>query len=782
MSSASDLTARILRRVRAAQTRARFRLGFETLEPGPARLAPGFRHPIDLSRRAGLIARYRAAFASDCAREIEEAQRLLSHRFRLLGHEMHHGPRIEWSRDPVSGRCWSHAFSPDIPYRGPERLGDIKLPWELNKHQYFFTLGKAGWLQEDPRHAREIIAQIDDWIAANPPYRGIHWISALEAGTRVISWTLAYPFIAEQCDEAFRQRLARSIAQHLLFVERNLSVSQFANTHLAGEAAVLAIGALFIESPRSERWLRTGLLHLEEQIDRQVHADGAHAEQSIAYHRFFLDQYYLVHAFLAANGKAFSPQTYRRMECMTQFLQDALWPNGTAPAFGDCDDARTIWCRADCPQDFRSLLVLGAVLFQRGDFKYVSRGVTEELLWLHGEPGFAAYEALRAHPPGYLSSAYPDAGYYFMRAGWGEDDPVLAFDCGPLGYGAAGHGHADALSLQLYAQRWPFLTDSGTYSYNLDYAWRDAFRATVAHSTIAIDGTSQSVPRDRMSWAHKATARARTWVTTAQFDLVDGEHDGYARLSDPVLHRRIVVYLKPDAWIICDRLQTQGTHELTAMLHASPEARVEPLNDDGTAVVLIAPGGARLNIRSLGAESGADRLEVVRGGPEPEGSWISREYGTKTSGLALRVRRTFSGTASLLHCLSSGSDTPCDARVHDNHLVVATADGAHPQLIYRLDDTGTYENGALAFEGRLLYLGDDESERHATHAREFTRLRVPGLLGIESPAPVTELHLRDGQVFLQVPETARESVQIALRAGLTLSVNGEPATSRTLSP
>src|SRR6185503_18896024 len=102
--------------------------------------------------------------------------------------------------------------------------------------------------------------------------------------------------------------------------------------------------------------------------------------------------------------------------------------------------------------------------------------------------------------PDDASAAYQAAGYCVMRDGWGASDPVLMFDCGPLGHGAAGHGHADALSVQLHAAGYPFLVDSGTFSYNLDYAWRNVFRSTRAHNTVVVDGESQSVPRDRMAW------------------------------------------------------------------------------------------------------------------------------------------------------------------------------------------------------------------------------------------------------------------------------------------
>src|SRR5690606_2356240 len=127
---------------------------------------------------------------------------------------------------------WPRGFSPDIAYRGPSRLGDIKLPWELNKHQYFFTPAKAAWLSGERRYSAEIVRQIDHWIDDNPFLSGINWISALEVGARAISWILAFPFYAEQADDRWLARLAGSIARHMQFIEEHLSISRYTNTHL----------------------------------------------------------------------------------------------------------------------------------------------------------------------------------------------------------------------------------------------------------------------------------------------------------------------------------------------------------------------------------------------------------------------------------------------------------------------------------------------------------------------------------------------------------------------
>jgi hypothetical protein len=692
------MLARIWRKVdrvsRAGVTRLQHHLAWPSLVTGPVRIAADFRHPIDAGHRSALIARYRGHFAQSAEATLENARQLLEHRFRFLGHTIQHGAEIAWSRDPVSGREWSRGFSPDIAYRGPRRLGDVKLPWELSKHQYFFILGKAAWLTDSPLFAREILTQIDHWIRDNPCHRGIHWTSALESGTRAISWILAFPFYADACDMAARERLALSLAQHFLFVERNLSVGKFANTHLVGEAAALAIGGLFLSCSHSKRWLQKGLHHMEEQMRLQVRSDGGHAEQSAAYHRFFMDQYHLVNAVLQVNNRSYSPATLRCLERMTEFLMDILLPDGSAPGFGDCDDARGIWCRSDAPRDYRSLLALGAVVFGRSDFKSIAGEAAEELLWLYGESALDTFENMPAHPPEHTSAAYPDTGYYTLRSGWAPGDSVLTFDCGPLGYGPSGHGHADALSFQLFAHSYAFLVDPGTYSYNLDYRWRDIFRSTRAHNTLLIDGFDQSAGQDRMSWSFMAQARCRRWLSTSEFDLVEGEHDGYRRLSDPVSHRRVVVFLKPDIWLIYDLLAASSHHEAEMFLHTRPDCEVE-LEPGLSAARLRSPGGHVLHVRSLQNGMAPARIEVFRG-TDDKGSPIeySEEYGCKTPSSAIRILLPFSGTATLLTAFGTRSGFLVESRSGNTGLdvTVASLDGLERRFAY---DLGRADGAAL---------------------------------------------------------------------------------------
>ena len=772
-SRAVGVLHRIERRVRGLTTRVRHRLGLETLEPGPIGWAPEARHLVDADGKASRIKAFHASFSNSLTEELEQARRLLNHDMTVLGLRTHYDEQIDWSRDPVSGLRWAGGYSGDIPYRGPSRLGDIKFPWELCKHQYFFTLGKAAWMSRDDAFSREIVRQIDHWVTGNPPHSGIHWISALEVGARAVSWMMSWPFYSDVVDDAFVRRMMRSLGQHMLFVERNLSLGAHANTHLVGEAAALIFGGLYLDSPHRSRWLATGLSHLVEQIDLQSRPDGGHVEQSPAYQRFFLDQYYLVDAILIANGRTLPPHVLGLMERMTDFLANMLFPDGSVPAYGDADDSRGIWCRARSQSDYRSLLALAAWRFSRGDLKAAAKGQTEELFWLYGQAAFQQFQALSEAPKVLGSTACADSGYYIFRDAAAMDPAMLVVDCGPLGYGNAGHGHADALSVQLYAGGAQVLTDAGTYSYNLDYAIRDIFKGTASHSTIVVDHTDQSTSAGRMAWSTIAQARCKRWVRTKWFDLFDGEHDGYRRLADPAVHRRVVLFVKPSVWLVADVLTARLPHDVELNYHVHPDCAIE-LREGGRLAVIQTPAGKNVCLERLtGADGGAFALVE---GTDTRPPWYSRSYGAKEPGAVLTVRYTSHGAATLLTGIRVDRNVEFSVESISDGLLVTVIEADRRTTIAYSPGGTPIERATFVFEGDLLCLREQPGVPSTVWASNCKLVRVQNVVDISAPRGLESIELADNCLRVTGEESAIADSSIG-HTGLRIVRAAHPMTS-----
>jgi hypothetical protein len=505
---------------------------------------------------------------------VAQADEIVKGRFDLLGHRgLEFGDPIDWHLDPLSGMRASLDHWSQIDHLDVDAVGDHKVIWELNRHQHFLTLGRAYWYTQNERYPQVFATQMLDWMAQNPPKIGINWVSSLEIAFRAISWLWGLYFFRYSnalTPEIFQQIVA-FLYVHARHLEAYLSTYYSPNTHLTGEALGLYyLGTLFCEFRRAPRWRAIGLRILTEELQRQIRSDGAYFEQSTHYHRYTVDIYTHLVVLLQANGCALPPELQHRLIALLDHTMYLTKPDGRSPIVGDDDGGRLLALddRQNC--DCRSCLSTGASLFGRSDYKYVAGGLAEETLWLLGAGSIQAFDALPAIAPRETSRGYPVSGYYVMRDGWTAASNYMLIDGGPHGSLGGGHAHADALSFELAAGGRSVLLDPGTYTYVASPTLRDHFRSSRAHNTLTVDGQSSSTPCGPFSWSHVANTTVHTWICQDRFNFFDGMHDGFARLDPPAWHRRRVLFLKGDYWVLWDQVMGAGAHRCDLHFHFAP--------------------------------------------------------------------------------------------------------------------------------------------------------------------------------------------------------------------
>ncbi|HLL71059.1 MAG TPA: alginate lyase family protein [Pyrinomonadaceae bacterium] len=568
----------------------------------------------------------RTRFGSEAAEVSARAARIREGRFRLLGlDDLDLGNPPDWHLEPVTGkrapreRHWSR-----IEYLNAEVAGDKKFIWELNRHQYFMTLGRAYRLTGDELLAETFAAHLSNWMDENPPKLGINWASSLEVSLRAISWLWAFEFFkhSRAVSPALYARALKFLYLHARHLETYLSTYFSPNTHLTGEALGLYyLGTLLPELRRAPRWRALGREILLAQLERHALADGVYFERSTYYQRYTTDFYTHFLLLSRANGEPLEAPFEEKLCALYEHLMWITRPDGTTPYFGDDDGGRLLPFDSRDANDFRATLANGALLFKRADYKFVAGAATEELLWLFGAEGLREFDGLEAAPPAAEARAFPSGGFYVMRDGWLPDSNYLMLDCGAHGTANCGHAHADALSFDLAARGRTLVTDPGTYTYTGSHEWRDYFRSTRAHNTLAIDNESSSVPAGAFSWQHVAGASAGDWHEHARFTAFNGSTDGYMRLASPAEHRRSILLLKGDYFIIRDQVETAGAHTYELNFHFAPDAAPEVETDDGASAVRERAGGeAGLELFTFGA----------RGKWRTTEGWVSTCYGART--------------------------------------------------------------------------------------------------------------------------------------------------------
>jgi uncharacterized heparinase superfamily protein len=609
--------------------------------------------------------------------------------------------------------------------------------WELNRHAYFVSLGQAYAYTGEARYVQSFRALMLDWLKRNPPAVGApNWSSVLEVGYRLNAWVWAYHYCLPALDDEALLACLRGLWLHGRFLAANLEYP-VANNHLWLESKALAlIGLILPEAREARAWRREGLRVLWQQIRQQVRPDGVHSEQASMYHQIVASELLELLVLLDNNRLAAPPDIRERFIAMLTFEQALTKPNGEIPLLGDS-------ALADSYHRF-SATAGGAAWLGRPELSTGPRQAALETAtwWLLG-PERA--QRLRAAPRSVpVSQAFQAGGYYVMRGGGEQDPAYLVFDCGPFGDPTEpGHGHADALSFELYASGRTLILDPGVYSYHRGSDWRNFFRGTAAHNTVVVDGANQSELVGQWHVLRPAQASVQAWVTAPQFDFIEGTHDGYRRLREPVTHRRQIFFVKPDYWVVVDWLEGVGHHTFDLYFHLASEAEV--VVDAGTVRADYA-GQAGLLVCSVPA----DQAQIVVGSLDPIQGWVSRYSGEKQPAPTVRYSRSVAAPTRFCTVLYPFRAGPATAVKVASLPVHEAGRAADERAVFGL---------TIATESWTDYLVVDSRDRPALKA--FAHLHGDGQVIYARCRPGTcspeREFVRGGELRWSSPETEGES-------------------------
>jgi len=591
-------------------------------------------------------------FPRSLTRAKESADRICDHKFDLLGSgEKALGAEIDWQLDFKSGYRWSgDTPSAKIKY-GHKRGADIKVPWELSRFQHLVTLGKAYWYSKKrieqraeskesavvnaQKYLREFVGEIEDWIQSNTVGYGVNWVCPMEAAIRAVNWIWAYHFFrgGEEIPESFWKKFIRSLRRHGEYVYGNLE-SEFPRTnhYLADLVGLFFIAHFLPDYEGSKEWLAFSYYELIGEMKTQVSEEGVDYEGSTHYHCLVTELFLAAYILGMKNGIDFPPDFKRKLEMMLEFVMTVTKPNGLIPQIGDNDSGR-LWFLGENGYsrrlDWRYLLNLGAVIFQRKDFKARSGDLGEENLWILGEEGLDGFEGIPVNTSNLESRDFPASGYYLLRAGTLR----LLVDCLPEDRSAPhGHRHNSRLSFELSSKDEDLIVDPGSYAYTADPEWRNRFRGTAYHSTVLLDEKEQNrfYRRQPFEFREQSKTRLLRRESTADYDILELElqwaHPGYF-----YQRRRYRLAKREDILLIEDRISAPGKHRFRAFFHFAPGIELS-LPKEGEAAG-ISRSGAAVYFKLVSPARGARMLT--------QKSWFSPAYGEKIESRTLRLSSDF---------------------------------------------------------------------------------------------------------------------------------------------
>lgn len=407
-------------------------------------------------------------------------------------------------------------------------------------------------------------ALVSDWIGEPEPDRIADRPDVV--GARIAAWLGHYDFFAASADDGFRQRLMARLVADARVLAAALPAEELDARALT---AVKGLIAAAVALPEHSAFLTRALRVLPQELNRQILPDGCHCERSPAQQLAVLMDLVEIRALLQA-AQAPPPEPLpRAIERMGPALRLMRHGDGGLALFnGSSED---------------SSARIEAALTQAG----------------------------RA---GRMPSQLADGGFHRLQTG----RTVLIMDCGaPPPAKLDRHAHAGTLSFELSIGRERLIVNCGAAP-GAGPEWREACRATAAHSTLVIAETSSADLRPEGLGTRRPEHVEVSRQEAGGAHWLHASHDGWRGPFGAIHHRRIYIAESGEDIRGEDAVEAQAPQPFVVRFHLHPGVEAS-LQQDGEAVLLRLPSGTGWRLRADGARVGLEE-SVYLGGPEPRHS------------------------------------------------------------------------------------------------------------------------------------------------------------------
>lgn len=395
------------------------------------------------------------------------------------------------------------------------------------------------------------------------------------AAARVSAWLGHWDFLAATADDGFRKRLMHRLAQDARLVVASLP----AEAMHRGALVTLKGGLAAAVALEDDGWLQRVLRFLPGELDRQFLPDGGHVERSPHQQLMALQDLVEIRNLLHGAGINAPPQLAIVLQRAGQALGLMRHGDGALAVFNGGRE--------------ETAALVDLVLTQGQ-----TRGRAPMLL---EESGFHRLQAGRS----------------LVIAECGPPPPGRGRDVGSgLPMGADRLSHAGTLSFEMSVGRDRLIVNCGAAP-AAEAEWRDALRATAAHSTLVLADTNSSELKDEGLGRRPERVEAeRHEAGGAQW--LEATHDGWRKPYGVVHRRRLYLAESGDDLRGEDLLELpeakQEIPPFVVRFHLHPGVTASLLQDEA-GVLLRLPSGQGWRLRAKGAR--VELEESIYLGSEP---------------------------------------------------------------------------------------------------------------------------------------------------------------------
>ncbi|MET4701443.1 putative heparinase superfamily protein [Constrictibacter sp. MBR-5] len=429
--------------------------------------------------------------------------------------------------------------------RGSAETDPLRLAW-MHGFGWLRDLRAVGG-DEARRAAREMVAT---WILEHERWSEVPWRPDV-TGARITAWLGNHDFFAASADDFFRGELRQSLARQARHLTRSIRRSPAGVARLNAIHGMLAAGVAF---PDGESRLGQALKLLVRELPLQVLADGGHIERSPRVQLEALRRLIEIRTMLRAGRRDVPDALDAAIERMAPMLRFFRHGDGGLALFNDSVEEEG-WA-------------IDLVLTQ-ADAK--------------GRPGVSA----------------PETGFERLVA----NRTIVIMDAGPpapAGVDAA--AHAGTLAFEMSVGKERLIVNCGVNRLG-GTAWRQAQRATAAHSTVTIADTSSAE-----AFPEGGLGRRPLDVSVMRQEeggniWVEASHDGWRDTHGVIHRRRLWLSAAGDDFRGADTLIGGAGTPFVVRFHLHPRVTAS-LIQEGAAVMVRLPSGAGWRVRATGGKIG----------------------------------------------------------------------------------------------------------------------------------------------------------------------------------
>jgi uncharacterized heparinase superfamily protein len=474
--------------------------------------------------------------------------------------------RDPWSGDPLRG---ARLLKGELELAGsvvalkPGEFAQLAGPPMLRALAHGFT-----WMRDmralgtDSARVRAR-ALVAEWIAASG-HEGLAERPDV-AGARIAAWLGHYDFFAASADDAFRHRLMARLVSDARALSASLPTEEMDGRAITALKGLIAAA---VALPDHAGFLGRALRVLPQEIARQVLPDGCHCERSPAQQLAVLQELIEIRSLLHARQTPLPASLTLAIDRMVPALRALRHADGGLALFNGSKEENT-----------------AQVELALGNGGRVGR------------------------PP----SALLDGGFHRLQAG----RSVMIMDCGaPPAARLDRFAHAGTLAFELSIGRERLIVNCGAAPAS-NGEWRDACRATAAHSTLVIADTSSAELRaDGLGRRAERVEVQRQEANGAHW--LEASHDGWVKPFGAIHRRRLYMAESGEDIRGEDAVEAASPQPYTVRFHLHPAVDAN-VQHDGEGVLLRLPGGAGWRLRADGARIALEE-SIYLGGAEPRRS------------------------------------------------------------------------------------------------------------------------------------------------------------------